>query len=73
MFFMSKKRFEEELNRRLEHERDMRYIDERFTNLMHDRYREGERFDRRIAALEEVVFKKASPSEYRIPVSKEGV
>ena len=72
MFFMSKKRFEEELNRRLDHEREMRYIDDRFNNLMHDHYRDGERFDRRLAALEEAVFKKASPSDYRIP-AKEGV
>lgn len=73
MFFMSKKRFEEELNRRLDHEREMHYINERFTDIMHDHYRDGERFDRRLATLEEAVFKKASPSDYRIPVNKEGV
>ena len=72
MFFMSKRRFEEELNRRMEAERNMRYIDERFDNVVRDHYRDGERFDRRIAALEEAVFKKSSPSDYRIPVNKEG-
>ena len=58
MFFMSKKRFEEEVFRRLDKEREALYMNQRMSDMDNAHYRNIEKIEHRLVRLEEAVFKK---------------
>lgn len=58
MFFMSKKRFEEEVFRRVDQEREKMYQDRRIGEMSDQMYRHTENLERRLLRIEEAVFKK---------------
>lgn len=58
MFFVSKKRFEEELNRRMEKEREAMRMNRRIDDMMDVHFRNIEKVEHRLAVLEEAVFNK---------------
>ena len=58
MFFMSKKRFEEELDKRMNKEREAMHLHRRIDEIMDVHYRNVEKIEHRLAVLEEAVFEK---------------